>query len=132
MIPVRVLLVEESWPLLQRLRTQLEGAEGFEVFSAVSPAAGMLGLARHQPDLLVLDPFTGGGTTEEWKRAILRYRASRPLSVLVLTDRLSPHDQTQLEALADLGVRERAAGGRLLEAILMAWAHQGEPLPEVA
>ena len=132
MIPVRVLLVEESWPLLQELRRALEASDGFEIFTAVSPAAGMLGLARYQPDLLVLDPFSGGGTAEEWKRAIQRYRTARSLSVLILADSLSPHDHAQLDALADLGVRERAVGGHLLETILTAWAEQGDPLREVA
>lgn len=122
MIPVRVLLVEESLPVLRGVTELLDECGGFEVYSAVSPAAGMLSLARMQPDLLILHPFAGRGTAEEWRRAVNRYRVGRALSTLVLADRISDHDRELLEEIADLGIRPRRPGPGLLEAILAGWA----------
>jgi DNA-binding response OmpR family regulator len=132
MIPVRVLVVEDSRPLLRSICEELEAADGFEVITAGSPAAGMLTLARLQPDLLILDPFAGGGTPEEWNRTVARYRNARPLSVLVLADRLSDRDRGILETLADLGIQARYAISRITEAVLTAWAESAEPLSEAA
>jgi len=126
MVPVRVLLVQESIPVLRALQEELDGCGGFEVQTATSAAAGQLGLARLQPDILIANPWAGRGTPAEWKRAILRYRDSRPLGVLLLADRASEPDREILREIADLGVRPRTGGMRLLPAILAGWAGQEE------
>lgn len=134
MIPVRVLLVDESLPLLREVKEELESSGGFEVFTAVSPAAGLLGLARLQPDLLIANPYAGRGTVEEWRRAVERYRAGRSLSVLVLADRMCERDASILREIADLGVIPDRRGRRVVETILHGWAEQEpeEILPSVA
>jgi DNA-binding NarL/FixJ family response regulator len=124
MIPVRVLLVDESLPLLRGVKEELESSGGFEVFTAVSPAAGMLALARLQPDLLIANPYAGRGSAEEWRRAVERYRSGRALSVLVLADRLPEPDASVLRDIADLGVLPLRHGSRVIETILTGWACQ--------
>jgi DNA-binding response OmpR family regulator len=124
MIPVRVLLVDESLPLLRVMKEELESSGGFEVFTAASPAAGLLGLARLQPDLLVANPYAGRGTAAEWHRAVERYRSGRSLSVLVIAERISQPDAGLLQEIADLGVVSPRKGRRLLETILTGWANQ--------
>jgi DNA-binding NarL/FixJ family response regulator len=130
MIPVRVLLVDESLPRLRELTEELEASGGFEVFTAVSPAGGQLRLARLQPDLLIANPYAGRGTAEEWRRAVERYRSGRPLSVLILADRVHEPDKSVLRSVADLGVVPHQQAGRVLETILSGWARreQEEPL----
>jgi DNA-binding NarL/FixJ family response regulator len=118
--------------LLRGIREELELSEGFEVLTAGSPAAGMLTLARMRPDLLILDPFSGGGTPEEWNRTVARYRSARPLSVLVLADRLSDRDRGILETLADLGIQARHAVDRIVSTVLTGWAESIDSLGEAA
>jgi DNA-binding NarL/FixJ family response regulator len=134
MIPVRVLLVDESLPLLRGIKEELESSGGFEVFTAVSSAAGLLGLARLQPDLLIVNPYTGRGSAEDWRRAAERYRAGRPLSVLVLANRVGARDALVLRELADLGIVPHRPGTRVVETILTGWAcqEQEEPLRPAA
>jgi DNA-binding NarL/FixJ family response regulator len=122
MIPIRVLLVDESLPLLREVKEELESSGGFEVFTAVSPAAGLLGLARLQPDLLIANPYAGRGTAEDWRRAVERYRAGRSLSVLVLANRVREPDTSVLREVADLGIVPRRPGSRVVETILTGWA----------
>lgn len=124
MIPVRVLLVDESLPLLRGLKEELESSGGFEVFTAVSPAAGLLRLARLQPDLLIANPYAGRGTAEEWRRAVERYRSGRSLSVLMLADRVHEPDRSVLRDIADLGVVPHHHPSRVLDTILTGWARQ--------
>ena len=124
MIPVRVLLVDESLPLLREVKEELESSGGFEVFTAVSPVAGLLGLARLQPDLLIANPYAGRGTAEDWRRAVERYRAGRSLSVLVLANRVREPDASVLREVADLGIVPHRPGSRVVEAILTGWACQ--------
>jgi DNA-binding response OmpR family regulator len=124
MIPVRVLLVDESLPLLRAVKEELESSGGFEVFTAVSTAAGLLGLARLQPDLLIANPYAGRGTAEDWRRSVERYRAGRSLSVLVLANRVHEPDATVLRDVADLGIVPDRPGVRVIEAILAGWACQ--------
>jgi DNA-binding NarL/FixJ family response regulator len=134
MIPVRVLLVDESLPLLREVKEELESSGGFEVFTAVSPAAGMLALARLQPDLLIANPYAGRGTAEEWRRAVDRFRSGRPLSVLVLADRLPEPDASVLRDIADLGVVAHRQGSQVIETVLTGWAcqEQEEPMRHAA
>lgn len=124
MIPVRVLLVEESLPVVRAVKELFEECGGFEVHTVLSPAAGMLSLARMQPDLLILNPYAGRGTPEEWRRALDRYRLGRAISTLVLADRMSEHDREVLDEVADLGIRPRRPGPWMLETILSGWADE--------
>jgi DNA-binding NarL/FixJ family response regulator len=124
MIPVRVLLVDESLPRLRELTEALEYSGGFEVFTAVSPAGGQLRLARLQPDLLIANPYAGRGTAQEWRRAVERYRSSRSLSVLMLADRVHEPDRSVLREMADLGVVPHHQASRVLDTILTGWARQ--------
>jgi hypothetical protein len=124
MIPIRVLLVDESLPLLRAIKDELESSGGFEVFTAVSPVAGLLGLARLRPDLLIANPYAGRGTAEDWRRAVERYRAGRSLSVLLLADRVREPDASVLRGIADLGIVPHRQGTRVIETILTGWAYQ--------
>ena len=55
---------------LHDLKEELESSGGYEVISTSSPASGMLCLARYQPDVLLINPYAGRGTMEEWRRAV--------------------------------------------------------------
>lgn len=121
MFPIRVLLVEDALPFLRILTTALK-THGFEVFFASSTAAGMLSLARMQPDVLVLHPQAGRGSVVEWRRAISRYREAHPLGLLLLARRIPAAEQDTLSDLADVGTLARpAAPARILTALLE-WA----------
>jgi DNA-binding response OmpR family regulator len=124
MIPVRVLLVDESLPLLRAVKEELESSGGFEVHTAVSPAAGLLGLARLRPDLLIVNPYAGRGTAEDWRRAVERYRAGRALSVLLLADGVREPDASVLRGIADLGIVAHHRGTGVVETVLTGWACQ--------
>jgi DNA-binding response OmpR family regulator len=129
MIPVRVLVVADSRSRLRGLMREIETSEGFEAVAAASPAAGMLALARTQPDLMIVDPFAGGGTAEEWRRAIAHYRAARPLGVAVLAARPSERDRVLLEPLADLGFLGDDGLAEVLESVLATYG-AADPLRE--
>jgi hypothetical protein len=124
MIPIRVLLVEDALPLLRHLKGDLEAEGGFEVFHATSQAAGMLSLARLQPDVLVLNPYAGRGSVEEWRRAIDRYRNGRCLGLLALAGKMPHHDLEVLSGLADLGLLKRPASTRRILSTLLDWMGQ--------
>lgn len=124
MIPIRVLLVDDALPLLRTLKQVLEASGSFEVFQATSQAAGMLGLARMQPDILVLNPTAGKGSVEEWRRAVERYRHGRSLGLIALADALAPRDAEILGALADLGILKRRSGPRRILSLLLEWSGQ--------
>jgi len=132
MIPIRVLLVDDPGSGLRLLREGLERMGGFEVLTAASPPWGMLCLARHQPDVLIVHPHAGRGTIEEWRRAIRHFRASRPLSLLVLAGRLSQREREFLEEMADLGVIPHPADPAQIEEILADWAGTEENLSRAA
>ncbi len=122
MIPIRILIVEDALPILHRLRDGLEATGDFEVFTASSAPAGLLGLARLQPDVLILQPQTGRGSLEEWRRAIERYRAGRSLAVLVMSARIPSRAREILDGMADLGVVDRFPHPRLIHRLVTTWA----------
>jgi len=122
MIPLRILLVEDALPALQDLRQVLEETGEFEISCATSSPAGMLGLARTRPDLLVLNPYAGRGSIEAWRRAVGRYRQHHPLGLLALAHRIPPRDQDSLQEMADLGIFSPGVEARRIQAILEEWA----------
>ena len=132
MLPLRILLVEDAPPVLQDLRAALDNSSGFEVCCATSCPAGMLTLARRQPDLLVLNPYAGRGTVEAWRRAVRRFRASRQLSVIALARRVSSRDRAGLRELADLGIYSPRTEAWRIQAVLEGWANSEKLLAGAA
>jgi DNA-binding NarL/FixJ family response regulator len=122
MIPIRILLVDDAQSDLRSLSEELEEAGGFEVITAASPVSGMLSLARHQPDVLLVNPVAGQGSVEEWRRAVEHYRSARPLGLLVLAGRISARDRETLEELADVGIMEYPLQPELIREVLAHWA----------
>jgi hypothetical protein len=92
----------------------------------------MLSLARHQPDVLMINPSAGRGTMEEWRRTIEHYRATRPLGLIVLAHRLSPRDLETAGDLADLGVITHPFEPELIREILARWSGAEEILSRAA
>lgn len=128
MIPIRVILVEDTLPLQRRMRAELEASGSFEVYAVSSSAAGMLCLARMQPDLAVVYPYAGRGAPEEWRRAIGRYRQGRALGLLVLLDHASPGETEIIGEMADLGMIGRPPAAGEIRSLLMNWIGQEEIL----
>ncbi len=126
MIPIRILLVEDALPVLRELRTELDEAGTFEVFTAASSAAGLLGLARTRPDVLIFHPYAGRGSVEDWRRAIARCRASRALGVLAMADKIPLREREILSGLADLGIVGRRPSARLVHKVVDVWAGEWE------
>jgi DNA-binding NarL/FixJ family response regulator len=132
MIPIRILLVDDAQPGLLSLKEELEDSGGFEVITSASPASGMLSLARHQPDVLLVNPLAGQGSVEEWRRAVDHYRCARSLGVIVLAHRMTSHDREVIEELADLGIVDYPLHPELIQEILAHWAGAEEPLSQAA
>ncbi len=130
MIPIRVILVEDALPLQRRIRDEMEASGSFEVYAVSSSAAGMLNLARMQPDLAVIYPYAGRGAPEEWRRAVGRYRQGRALGLLVLLDLASAEETETLADMADLGMIERPPAPGEIRSLLMNWAGQEEILDQ--
>ena len=123
MRPIRVLLVDEPHPASLTVQRELETV-GFDVHVASTPVAGMLSLARVKPDLLMVNPHAGHGTSAEWQRAIQRYRVSHSLAVLVIAVQLPPKERKTLAEVADLGVVDRPSCPGCVLQILAAWRGQ--------
>ncbi len=132
MIPIRVILVEEAPPLQRRIRDEMEASGSFEVYAVSSGAAGMLSLARMQPDLAVIYPYAGRSAPEEWRRAVNRYRQGRALSLLVLLDQASSRETEALGDVADLGIMGRPPAHGEIRSVLLNWAGQEEVLDRAA
>jgi hypothetical protein len=124
MIPIRVLLVEDALPVLRRLKGDLEAEGSFEVFHATSMAAGMLSLVRVQPDVLVLNPYAGRGSVEEWRRTVERYRNGRSVGLVALAGATPARDREVLAQLADLGILRRPTSTRRILSSILNWMGQ--------
>jgi DNA-binding response OmpR family regulator len=122
MIPIRILLVDEGAQILQGLKGELERSESFEVTWATTCSAGMLSLARSRPDVLVLNPYAGRGSVEEWRRAVERYRGTRPLGIVALAGRIPARDRAPLRELADLGIFGSGVNAERIRSLLVRWA----------
>jgi DNA-binding NarL/FixJ family response regulator len=122
MIPIRILCVDDGPQTLQELKGELERSGGFEVIWATTCSAGMLSLARSRPDVLVLNPYSGRGSVEEWRRAVERYRAARPLGLVALAGRIPARDRAPLREMADLGIFASGASAERIRSLLIRWA----------
>ena len=120
MPPTRILLVDEEHPLSRTVQRELVTV-GYQVHVACTPVGGMLSLARLRPDVLIVNPQAGHGTSAEWERAIEHYRVSRSLSVLVIAVRLPPKERKALSSVADLGVMDRPSCPGGILRILTLW-----------
>jgi hypothetical protein len=132
MVPIRILLVEDMLRLARDLARDLEEVGSFEVHTASSMAAGLLTLARLRPDILIVYPYAGRGTPEEWSCTVERFRANRPLSLLVLSGAHPERETEVLGGLADLGMVPRHAGSEQILALLERWFETGENLLQAA
>ncbi|MCA9754351.1 MAG: hypothetical protein KDA27_01005 [Candidatus Eisenbacteria bacterium] len=104
MFSTRILIIAHEGPDLRRAQERLSEI-GYETHLANTAAAGMLLLGKLQPEIVVLDPLVGRGRPEDWRRALERFRAGRPLAVVLTTD--DPFARRSLAEAADLGVLPR-------------------------
>jgi hypothetical protein len=132
MIPIRILLVEDAHPVGKDLERDLASYGNFDLQIAFSAAAGMLLLARLQPDVLVLNPHAGRGSPEEWRRTIECFRHNRPLAVLVLTGTMSRREGEGLSSVADIGLIPRRCGSAGIRSALERWLGTDEILLQAA
>ncbi len=122
MIPIRILLVDEGPESLEGLKDELESSGSFEVTWATTCGAGMLSLARSRPDVLVLNPYAGRGSVEEWRRAVERYRSARPLGLVAVAGRIPAPDRAPLRQMADLGILGPGVSAERIRSRLVRWA----------
>lgn len=102
---------------------------GCEVITTSSAGAWML-LNRIQPDLLILDPACGGGSMENWRRSVGRYRRSHALGLLVVSP--SASIRALFSSAADLGTHEGLPSPTRLQEILAGWEEETEPMREAS
>jgi hypothetical protein len=132
MIPIRVLFVGDQLPRSRDLLGDLEASGGYEVHVALPPGAGLLALARLQPDILILNPSAGRGTPEEWRRTIERFRSRHPLGLLVLPGRSHERARQVLGDLADLGVHSSRTSPEKIRSLLDSWSGTDDRIPQAA
>lgn len=149
--PLRVVLAEDSVLLREGLMRLLDDA-GFDVVEACGEAESFLrAVARHRPDLVVVDVRMPPTFTDEGVRAALVVREQFPdTAVLVLSQYVEEHYATELVAgrtrgvgyllkdrVADVGeftdaLRRVAAGGTALDpevvSQLLSRARRRDPL----
>ena len=149
--PLRVVLAEDSVLLREGLTRLLDDA-GFDVVEACGEAESFLrGVARHRPDLVVVDVRMPPTFTDEGVRAALVVREQFPdTAVLVLSQYVEENYATELVAgrtrgvgyllkdrVADVGeftdaLRRVAAGGTALDpevvSQLLSRARRRDPL----
>jgi DNA-binding NarL/FixJ family response regulator len=95
-VTLRVLLVEDSRVLAERLRESLDGLEDVLVVGVVADEAAAVAAAReHQVDVIVLDLQLKDGTGFG---VVQRLGKSRP-KVIVFTNYVLPEYQRQSKAL---------------------------------
>ena len=92
--PIRVLLVEDSVPVRQRIRSMIEEADAGAVVGETGSVAAAVGLfLKHQPDAVVLDLSLTDGSGLNVLRQVKSLDPG--VSVVVLTNYASPESREQ-------------------------------------
>ena len=121
--PIKLFIVEDSQPILERLLRSISGLEGVElVGSAVDVAPAIAGVAQTHPDALILDLHLPSGNGLDVLRAV---RALEPaMQVLVFTNFAADAYRSAAMAMGANEFLDKNADFPKVREILARWASE--------